>query len=51
MNPWELVSWIGAMAVSVLIVTVSVVLVVSMFKAMRQPKKESATTLLKGGGS
>lgn len=50
MNPWAIVSWIGAVCVAILIVSLTISIVVSAAKSTFKPKvtNQKVTTILDG---
>ena len=45
MNPWEIVSWIGAACVGILIGTLTVSLVISMVRSTVRPRRTSSENI------
>ena len=41
MNPWEIVSWIGAICVGILIIAITVAMIAAMIKSKPTPSKST----------
>ncbi|MEO7018332.1 MAG: hypothetical protein ABI067_17630 [Leifsonia sp.] len=50
MNPWTIVSWIGAVCVAILVIALTVSIVISVTKTALAPKttKQDATNIFTG---
>lgn len=47
MNPWEIVSWIGAIAVAILITIITAAMAVALIRGKAKPKEDGFTSIIK----